>query len=147
MKRFLRIAAALALVGTSALAVGENATHVPGYTIHHNAFTTDTLTPQVAKAYNIQRSKSRGMVNVSVLKDVPHSPGQPVKAKIHASATNLSGQSRDIELREVVDGDAVYYIGDFRIANEETLKFQLEVTPEGGNTAFTATLSQQFFSY
>jgi len=147
MKRLVKFAAALALCGTTVLAIGENATHVPGYTIHHNALTTDVLSPQVAKAYNIQRSKSRGMLNVSVIKDVPDHAGQPVKATVTATATNLSGQSREIPLREVQDGNAIYYIGDFRVANEETLNFDLEVTPEGSPGTYSAKLSQQFFSY
>ena len=44
-------------------------TEVNGYTIHHNAFTTDTLNPEVAKTYGLQRSKYRGMLVVTVLKN------------------------------------------------------------------------------
>jgi hypothetical protein len=146
MKRFVKFAAALALYGTTVLAIGENATHVPGYTIHHNALTTDILAPKVAKAYNIQRSKSRGMLNVSVIKDATENEGRPVRAKVTATATNLNGQIREIPLREVRDGDAIYYIGDFRVANEETLNFDLQVTPEGSSGTYSAKLSQQFFS-
>jgi hypothetical protein len=146
MKRITSLVATLALLGLSQWAMGENATHVEGYTIHHNALTTDSLTPQVAKAYNIQRSKNRGLLTVSVLKDQPGTTGVPVKAQIKARATNLSSQLREIELREVDDGGAIYYIGDFRISNQETLNFQLEVTPSGTHHTYGATLSQQFFT-
>jgi hypothetical protein len=136
----------VALLVLSQWAMGENATRVEGYTIHHNALTTDSLTPQVAKAYNIQRSKNRGLLTVSVLKDKPGTTGEPVKARILARATNLSSQLRNIELREVDDGGAIYYIGDFRISNQETLNFQLEVTPNGTHQTYKATLSQEFFT-
>lgn len=145
-KNTLNLAAGVVLTGISFMAVAENATHIPGYTIHHNALTTDTLSPQVAKAYNIQRSKSRGMLNVSVVKDQAGSLGQPVKAKVEARATNLSGQSREIDLREISDGDAIYYIGDFRVANQETLNFKLQVEPQGAGGTYSAKLSQQFFT-
>ena len=146
MKRVLSFAAGVTLAGISLFAVAENATRIPGYTIHHNAMTTDTLTPKVAKAYNIQRSKNRGMLNVSVIKEQEGTTGTPVKAKINASASNLTGQTRVIELREVLDSGAVYYLADFRVANQETLNFKLEVQPEGAQTSYPASFSQQFFT-
>jgi hypothetical protein len=146
MKRFVKTVLGLALAAAVGLAVAENATHVPGYIIHHNALTTDTLSPQVAKAYNIQRSKNRGMLNVSVIKEVPGSSGYAVKADIAAHASNLSGQTKAIELREVTDGDAIYYIGDFRVTNQETLNFALDVVPNGSASHYTAKLSQEFFT-
>jgi hypothetical protein len=146
MKRIMSLAAAAVLASNSLLAAAENATHVPGYTIHHNALTTDTLTPQVAKTYDIQRSKNRGLLNVSVIKEQEGTTGTPVKARIDASASNLTGQSRTIELREVIDGDAIYYLADFRVANQETLEFRLEVQPEGADTSYSAGFSQQFFT-
>ena len=146
MKRAISLCAACALAAAPLAAVAENATHVGGYTIHHNALTTDALSPQVAKAYNIQRSKGRGLLNVSVIKDQPGGLGQPVKAMVKASATNLNGQLRDIDLREVDDGGAVYYIGDFRVANQEVLNFSLQVTPNGAGQTYTAKLSQEFFT-
>jgi hypothetical protein len=146
MKRVLSLAAGVALSSMSLLVVAENATHVPGYTIHHNAMTTDTLSPQVAKAYNIQRSKNRGMLNVSVIKEKEGTTGTPVKARINASASNLTGQSRIIDLREVMDAGAIYYLADFRVTNQETLDFKLEVQPEGASTSYPASLRQQFFT-
>lgn len=125
--------------------LAENSTRVPGYVIHHNAFTTDTLAPEVARSYGLQRSKSRGMLNVSVIKEVPGTTGLPVSAKVQVSASNLTGQTREIPMREIHDGNSYYYIGDFRVADQETLSFTLEVTPQGEAKPFPAQLSQQFF--
>ena len=61
-------------------ALAENSTTAGGFTIHHNAFTTSTLTPEVAKAYGIQRSKFRGMLNVSVIKEKEGTTGTSVPA-------------------------------------------------------------------
>jgi len=127
--------------------LAENSTQVPGYVIHHNAFTTDTLTPEVARYYHLQRSKSRGMINVSVIKEIPGTTGQPVPAKVEVSAANLTGQTREIPMREIKDGSSYYYIGDFRVADQETLNFTLEVTPNGEDKPFSAHLSQQFFTH
>ncbi len=146
MKRVLSLAAGVTLAGMSLFAAAENATHIPGYTIHHNAMTTDTLSPQVAKAYNIQRSKNRGLLNVSVIKKQEGTTGTPVKARINASASNLTGQLRVIKLREVMEAGAIYYLGDFRVTNQETLDFKLEVQPDGESASYPAILRQQFFT-
>lgn len=129
-----------------AVLAAENSTKVSGYTIHHNALTTDFLSPAVAKAYNIRRSKNRGMLNISVIQDVPGTTGKPVTARITATAKNMIGQSQQVPLREVREGDAVYYIGDFLVGNREQLNFKLEVQPSGSDEKYTAHLSREFFT-
>jgi hypothetical protein len=134
-------------VGASAPAVAENSTRVDGYTIHHNALTTDLLSPTIASAYQIRRSKSRAMLNVSVIKDEPdNAPGQSVSARVTAVAKNLLGQEREVPMREVREGTAVYYIGDFLVADRETLNFQLSVQPDGSSRIYQTSLSQEFFT-
>lgn len=123
----------------------ENATHIPGFTIHHNAITTDMLDPMVAKTYDIQRSKARGMLNVSVIKDVPGTTGKPVRAEVRARAENFRGQTIQIPMREIREQDAIYYIGEFRIHNQERLNFTIEVRPEGYDHFEKIVMKQQFF--
>ena len=131
------------LLGSPAI-MAENSTKIPGYTIHHNALTTDSLPPQVANAYDIRRSKNRAMLNVSVIKDVPGTTGKPVGAAVKVVAKNLIGQGRDIPMREIREGEAVYYIGDFLVSNREQLRFEMEITPEGERRAHAASLIQEF---
>ena len=143
MKKILALLAGLLALAPLTL-MAENSTHAGGYTIHHNVLTTDLLEPRIAKAYQLTRSSNRGMLNVSVIKDVPGTTGTPVTAKVKAKATNLLGQAREIPLREIREGNAVYYIGDFLVSNNEALNFELDVTPEGSEDAYKARLSHQF---
>lgn len=145
MKNFAASLAALILFALPLSGQAENSTNIPGYVIHHNAFTTDTLSPEVARHYNLTRSKNRGMLNVSVIRGIPGQVGHSVPAEVSVQATNLTGQSRGVDMREIRDGEAVYYIGDFRITNQETLNFDIEVTPEGESSPYQAHLSQQFY--
>ena len=124
----------------------ENSTHTGGYTIHHNALTTDSLPVQVATAYGIQRSKNRALLNVSVIRDDDGGLGTPVHADIRAVARTLYGQIRSIEMREIVEDKAIYYIADFPVANREVLNFDLEVQPEGGRYPLRAHLRQAFYT-
>ncbi|MCF6211785.1 MAG: DUF4426 domain-containing protein [Gammaproteobacteria bacterium] len=121
---------------------------VDGYTVHFNAFNTDTLQPSMAKAYAIVRSKNRGMFILSVMKDNHGvSPiGQPVHAKIKASAINLASQLRDFKVREIDEGDAIYYISVFHISAEETLAFDIQIVPEDGGKPFSVKFRQKFYT-
>ena len=116
------------------------------YTIHLNAFNSDTLQPNMAKAYNIIRSKNRGLLTLSVVKKSLSENGKPVKATVNAKATNLTGQLKNIEIREINDGGAVYYISEFHVADKEILDFTINVTPDSGNGPYTVEMRQQFFT-
>ncbi len=129
------------------LVQAENATRTGHYTIHHNALTSDVLAPQVAQAYGIQRSTSRGMINIAVMRDRPGALGEAVTAQIDLNARNLIGQKRkDIQLREVREADAIYYIADFPVAHREHLVFEMEVIPAGETSPLNARFDQEFYT-
>ena len=137
----------LALTLLSPLSVfAENSTTAGGYTVHYNAFTTSTLTPEVAKAYDIQRSKYRGMLNVSVIKEKEGTTGTSVPARVDVKTMLLTGQSMPLTMREIKDQEAVYYIGEFPVQNEQKINFVIEVTPEETDDVFIVNMAQQFFT-
>lgn len=143
MKKLMTFFSALLLLLTFQVQA-ENSTKIPGFTIHHNVITTDFLAPNIASAYRIIRSKNRGMINISVIQDVQGTTGKAVMASISARVVNLIGQSRHIPLREIREGEAIYYIGDFIVPNQEQLIFILDVMPQGAKRPFTAKLTHQF---
>ncbi len=134
------------LVTLSGAASAENSQDFGDYVVHFNALNTNYLPPSVTREYGLKRSKNRGMINVAVLRKVMGTAGKPVVAEITASATNLAGQKRDITLREVREGNAIYYIGDFPISHEETLRFTLHVKPGDNVDAHEVKFSHQFFT-
>ncbi len=116
------------------------------YTIHYAAFTTDMLSPEVARLYKIRRSKNRAILNISVLKKVLGTTGQPVQAQVEAAATNLNRQLKNLSVRELSSNGAIYYIAETSVNNEETLNFELNIIPEGENIALSFSFQQQFFT-
>ncbi|WP_456380261.1 DUF4426 domain-containing protein [Thiolapillus sp.] len=130
----------------STLAFAENSTKTAGYTIHHNAFLSTELSAAVLKQYSIRRSPNRALINISIIKDVPNTTGTPTEAKVTVTARNLRGQIRTIPLREIKEGDAVYYIGEFLVENQESVAFTIEAQPLGDDKILHATLKQQFFT-
>ncbi len=116
------------------------------YTVHFSVFPSDLLSPDVAKNYKIKRSKNRALINISVLKKHMGTTGQSVKAKVEATATNLNQQLRKVSLKEIQVEYAVYYLGEVRISHEETLEFELNITPQGEDAALNFSFRQQFFT-
>lgn len=116
------------------------------YVLHFNAIRTVSLTPEIAKIYNITRSANRAMLNVSLVKKVDGTPGVPVAGSIAAKAVNLNGQLKDLTLREIREGDAIYYIGDVLVADDETLVFTVEATPADETSLYSVRFQREFFS-
>ncbi len=127
-------------------ASAENSQDFGDYVVHFNALSTSHLPPTVTREYGIKRSKNRGMINITVLHKMLGTTGKPVQANVSATATNLTGQKRDISLREVREDTAIYYIGDFPITHEETLRFRVNVQPEGESETQEVKFKQQFFT-
>lgn len=130
-----------------AQALDETFKDFGNYEVHFNALRTDGLTPEVARAYGIQRSKNRVMLNVTVLrKDAEHAPRTPVEADVAVDAYNLNGQLKDIQMRRVSEGDAIYSIGEVSISGTEILVFDIKVTPRGEAAPFNVKLKREFVS-
>ena len=146
MSRIFTVLVALLLITSGLATKAEQSKTFGDYTIHYVAFTTDMLSPDVATAYKIRRSKNRAILNISVLKKIMGTTGKPVKAEIEATATNLSRQLRKLNVRELTAQGAIYYIAETAVNNEETLTFELNVTPEGEAIALHLSFQQQFFT-
>ena len=116
------------------------------FVVHFSAQSTDQLPPEVARAYNIVRSKNRAMLNVSIIRK---SDNTSVSADVTVKTVNLTGQLKNVTMRRIEDpGDttAIYYIGETVVANRETLIFDIRVTPEGTNRASDVRFKRQFYT-
>lgn len=113
------------------------------YVVHFSAQTTDELPLEVAQAYRIQRSPDRAMLNVSVIRK---SDSAAVKASVSVETRNLTQQLKNIEMREINEQRAVYYIGESKVANRETLIFEVTVQPDGVDNASSIRFRKQFFT-
>ncbi len=134
------------LAGLPAAAGTDTSTSADGYAVYHNAFSADTLTPTIAKQYGIQRSTARGVLNVTVLKGQAGTLATPTTARVAVRAVSLAGREQPIRMREIKEREAVYYIGDFPVQDQETIRFRIEATPAGAGTPIRSETSEQFFT-
>jgi Domain of unknown function (DUF4426) len=83
------------------------------------------------------------MLNVSVLRA---SDNKPVEADVTVKAVNLTGQLKSINMRQIDEQEAIYYIGEVAIANRETLIFDISITPDGVDSRSDVRFKRQFFT-
>ncbi len=101
MKQILSMIILTGMLAISANTQAQQSQDFGDYVVHYNALNTNFIPPQVAQAYGIKRSSSRALLNLTILKKVMDNPGTPVSAKVTVSGTNLTGQRREIEIREL----------------------------------------------
>lgn len=120
----------------------ENMKKLGTMQVHYMAIGATFLTPEIAKAYGIQRSRYNALINISVLDTTQKgTPAQTVS--ISGSAKNNVGQYKTVEFKEVIEGDAIYYLAELTYANEETLHFDLKIT--NGVETQNLKFSQKFY--
>jgi hypothetical protein len=123
---------------------GESYRDFGSYEVHYNAVRTDTLNADIARHYGIQRSTNRVMLNVTVLQKEAGAANKPVEADVKVAARNLNEQLKDLELRRVLEGDAIYYIGEVSISGTEILVFDITVTPAGTQAPLSVKFTREF---
>ncbi len=87
----------------------ENSKQFGDYVIHYNAFRSDTISPEVAKQYGLTRANNRVLINIAVLKKVMNTTGKPTSSKVTGHASNLTGQLKNLEFKEITEGNAIYF--------------------------------------
>jgi len=145
MQHKLPILGILILLAASLPLLAEDSTRMGGYSIHHATLTTDTLAPDIAKAYGITRSPNRGMINISLIKEQAGTTGTATAAKVQVNLKRLTGQREEVEMREIREESAIYYIGVFGVVTGEKVAFDIQVTPEGAAEPFKTTTSGEFY--
>lgn len=135
----------LCLVSVSASA--EQKLVFGDYEVHYMGLSSSFLTPEVAKIYDIPRSRSLGFLNISVLQKTKG--GQipaALDAKLTGSIRNLIGQARELEFRRIREGQAIYYISTFRFDDGDMYNFDLDIVPSNAKQKnFDVKFSQRFY--
>jgi hypothetical protein len=127
----------------SVFGADNNSSNFDHYTVHYSVFNSDFLQPETAQQYGLTRSRNLALVNLSI---IDNHTGKGVTANIVGNAYNLAGQNKDLAFKEIREEGAVYYIANFRFANEEHLTFKLDITPSGQNQSYHLEFKQKVYT-
>lgn len=137
---------ALCLLTLSCQINAEQKIVVGDYEVHYIGLNTAFLSEEVARSYQIQRSKKMGYLSISVLKKTATDVALPVKAKVTGSMTNLLGQKQPINFKLISEPNAWYQISTFRFDERDLYRIQLEVTPAETHRSFKVQFKQTFYA-
>ena len=143
MKTPLSLLALVLLLPFAAQA--EQAQKFDDVEIHYNALSTNDLTPEIARNYKLTRSKSRGLLTISVLKKNSMGASYPVPAEVKVNAITVYNQLVSVDMREIKEGSAIYYLGEYGVVPSESLKFDISVKPEGSAQPYSFEYQQAFY--
>ncbi len=116
------------------------------YELHYNTFPSTFLSKEIANAYQITRSKNRGIVSVSVI-DKSNQPSSAIEADVQITAKNLLNQNKEIKFFKIVEeNQAVYYLGSFAMNDQEDINFSITATPKNSDLKLTTKFSREFFT-
>jgi len=124
----------------------EYTTESGDYVVHFSAMMTADLTADVARAYQIRRSKSVAMITVNVQRKHTDGPPTAVAAEIVTHASNLTGQPRNLSLRRIKEGESIYYVGTLPVSNEEIITFELSIRPDGETEPLKVRFKRIFYT-
>ncbi|MHC8347320.1 DUF4426 domain-containing protein [Pseudomonas sp. RT6P73] len=107
-------------------------------TVHYNTFNSTFLTPDIAKAAELTRSKNQGVINVSVIKE-----GKPLMAQVSGTVKDLTSQSVPLKFKQITEQGAIYYIAQFPVDQQEVRTFEIKV--QNGDKTNTINFNQELF--
>lgn len=136
--RILLLVISLLMLSTSAHA--EQKKELGQWEVHYIVFPTTFLTPEIAKANGLIRSKYNALVNISVL-DKETKVAQRID--ISGTARNLIGTTKPLNFKRVIEGDAIYYLAPLSFRHMEKYTFSVDI--RRGNTTENLTFKQEMF--
>tara|TARA_B100000446_G_C10510286_1_gene326543 strand:+ start:164 stop:625 length:462 start_codon:yes stop_codon:yes gene_type:complete len=116
------------------------------YEVHYIAFTSTFLDAEVAKQYDIVRSRALGIVNISVIKVEKDGTRKAVGAVLQTKMTNDIQQNQFLSFQQIVEGPAIYYLAQLQFREGEVLTFDVSVYPEGSVKPLQFRFVQNFYN-
>lgn len=136
------MAATIAII--SIVAHAEQSVTRGEYEIHYNVINSTFIQPDIAQKAGIIRSKRQALVNVSVLK-LEADKKIAVPAMVTGTATNLMQQSQKFTFKQIKEGTAIYYLGQFGFSNDQAMHIKLRVQPDPNRPAEEILFDQHFY--
>ena len=106
------------------------------FVLRSSTVASQTFSAATAKAHGIDPAPTRAVLDV-VLEKTTGGHKVNVRATVQASATDLAGVRRSIEMRPAVDDGRISYVGTFDFLPREVLDFRIVATPEAGGAPIT----------
>lgn len=99
--------------------------------VHWSVFPSTFLAPEIARENNLNRSRSIGIVNISLMRETEDGGLEPVSGQVEGKVLNDVQQVKFLAFRRIQEGDAVYFIAEYQYSNAELMTFQITARATG----------------
>lgn len=137
MKAFFFSLCLLLLSGTT---MAEQKQQLGPWDVHYILMPTTMLDAEIARQYQLNRSRNYQLLNISVL---TRDSQQPQQVEISGTAVNLAGQRQTLAFRPIKESNALYYLAGVEVRSEQ--KMTIEVSIRQGDTQQTLKFSQDVY--
>ena len=144
VKRLASLLMGAALLSGPAMA-SESPAQFDGYEVHYAAVPSTFLDAETARQYDLVRSRAVGLLNVSVHRTSGDKAPEPITAQLQGSTTNEARQVKELSFKRVQEGDAIYYLAQFRYREGKTMVFEFEAAPYGDSKTLPVRFSRELY--
>ncbi|PXX88944.1 DUF4426 domain-containing protein [Marinobacter vulgaris] len=116
------------------------------YQVHWSVFPSTFLAPEIARENNLNRSKSIGIVNISIMRETEDGGLEPVSGQVEGKVLNDVQQVKFLGFRRIQEGDAVYFIAEYQYSSAELMTFQITARPTGSNQDLPVRFAHTLFN-
>jgi hypothetical protein len=144
-QRFLRVmlTAMLGLLSLNAMAGSKD---FGDHRVLYSVFPSTFLSPEVAQANNLQRSRGIGVVSISIMEETGENTMQPLSGQVEGQVSNDIQQIRQLGFRRISEGDAVYFIAQYQYSSGELMTFNITARPTGSDKELALRFSHTLFN-
>ncbi|MBE0484701.1 DUF4426 domain-containing protein [Marinobacter sp.] len=116
------------------------------YQVHWSVFPSTFLTPEVARDNNLQRSRSIGTINISIMTEGEHGQIRTVGGQMEGQVANDIQQVNFLAFRRIQEGDSVYFIAQYQHRPGDLMTFNIKARPSGHNRDLQVRFSHTLFN-
>ena len=130
-------------VADATAGVGGDYQDIGDYRIFYTLFPSTFVPANIAASYGLKRSKYENVLNVFVAQK-----GEPggIKSDISGTTKNLMQQLKPLTFQEIAEKDTVYYLAPVRITGEETMHFDITLTPKKSDKPLTLKFTKKVYA-
>lgn len=133
------------LLSISSSAHAEQFVRDGNYIVHYVALPSTSITPEVAQHFGIQRSGGLSLLVLNAQLETAPGKTTSLSATATGTVTSLIGHVQPLSLKPAREGDVHYVIAQFQAVDQEILKFDLQITPNGASKPIPLKFQQQFY--
>lgn len=143
MKLAIRVLLITSLLAFAGHTYAQQSEMFGPFELHYSVVNTTFLDPKVAATYNITRGEKRAILNLAVREHV--AAGTEARTMLIKGKTWDLIQNQALTFKEIREGQAIYYIAEFKFINEEWRFFEIDFRPAGSDQTYTYKFKHQLY--